>query len=124
MGIFGVHCRPVYPARYGVPLTTYAEDRARRIAEGPIGKAVYTGPYSRQARRKRKRDEDREPVFTALLMGRLANLGPNDGLLMTQDHTGMGRFRKWIICPVGSREKPSADYSDRYKALFPVLPGA
>ena len=123
MGISGQHCRPIYPARYGVPLTTYAEDRTRRIAEGPTGRASYNGKFSRQQRRANARAAEKEPILSQRLLGRLAAIRPGlDGILFTQEH-GMGSFRKWIVCPVGSREKPSADYTDRYKALFPVLPG-
>ena len=125
MGISGQHCRPVYPARYGVPLTTYVEDRARRISEGPTGRANYNGRFSRQQRRANAREADKEPILSQRLIGRLAAIRPGiDGILFTWDRTAIGDFRKLIVCPVGSRQKPSADYTDRYKALFPVLPGA
>lgn len=78
-------------------------------------KAVNNTGLSRQQRRAREREREKEPVLSGRLTFALAQCYEGQGLFMRR-----GRYdRGWP----SERREPSADYSGRYKALFPVLPG-
>lgn len=101
------------------------------------------GPYPRQQRRNRDREEARAPSFTDRLVFALSQIEwrehfayATNGLYMKDMLASMGlmstspmssvigrRVKRYRAAYLSERQEPSADYSKRYQALFPVHAG-
>jgi len=102
-------------------LTSYAEDRARRIEAGPQGGNILNNTgNSRQVRRARERDRDGPINLSDRLNFALAQLIPGMGLFSYSpvSPTIGRRVKRYRAAFTSERMEPIADYSRRYQALF------
>lgn len=107
-----------------------------KLHDGPLvrldWKTGIAAPYPRQQRRSRDREEAREPSFSDRLAFALSQIEWLDipgnfvsamGLFSVSPMSKVinRRVKRYRAAYLSERQDPSADYQDRYKALFPVL---
>lgn len=106
---------------------TYEQWRDHHIGALAKGHEVkWPGPVinntenSRQVRRQRAREAEKEPKLSQRLTMALEYLDEGQGLFMQLVITGGGnhRYRRYIRGYASESRTPSEDYTPRYQALF------